>query len=111
MSRQYGGVNLVADKVWEEEAAQKLLMRRMDLQITKDHGWVQHGDYNQASVAKKIGVTPVCLHNWEYGKTTPNSWTVWKKWAKILDIKFEINLIEPVDKSQEVAEIIQRNFK
>ena len=136
-------------KHWEEEIAQKLLMKRLELQSLcystpaerenaysseyllerKGHGHlngrrknhnkekrsrsygVQGNPYNQAVIAERLGVTKTCLHNWEYGKTTPNSWLMWQKWAKVLNTEFKISLSNTSNKSQEISEIIQRSFK
>ena len=67
--------------------------------------------YNQASIARKLGVTKSCLHNWEYGKSTPGSWEIWERWAKALNTKFEVNLIDLPDRTTEIAETIQRTFE
>ena len=114
MTRCCDSTNMRTYKNWEEEVAQKLLMRRLALQKIKDGGWVHHGHYSQRAIAKKLGVTAACLHNWEYGKTTPHSWTVWERWANTLYTKFEIILVDlpsSEDRKEKLAELIQRSFK
>ena len=108
MPRPYNNENTIMDKSWEENIAQQLLMIRLKLQ--KEDGRVRDGPYNQRFIARKIGVTAVCLHNWEYGISSPGSWHLWEKWAKSLKTEFKISLCSTSNKSQETAKIIQRTF-
>ena len=96
------------DKSWENDMAQELLMVRLKFQ--REDGRVQDGPYSQRSIARRIGVTAVCLHKWEYGKSTPGCWYLWKRWAKALQTEFRVTLFYTSNKSQEIAKTIQRTF-
>ena len=109
MPRHYNNENKPVNRAWEEETAQKLLMIRLKFQ--SEDGRVQDGPYSQRSIARQLGITATCLHNWEYGKNRPGSWFLWKKWARSLQTEFKISLSNTSDKSKEISEIIQRSFE
>jgi DNA-binding XRE family transcriptional regulator len=122
---------MITDKEWEKQIAQELLFARLELQKTgtrvntrvncrgnivqRNVGinpyTIHNSHYTQAAIAKRIGISQTRLHNWEYGKSTPDSWVMWKKWARALGKVFELRIADKKDNKEQIALNIQRNFK
>lgn len=113
-------------KEWELRVAQELLNirlalqkddilrreednRRLNLPVRASKFW--HGKFTQTAVARRVGVSNVTLHNWEYGHRVPVSWELWEKWANALGHEFDVILRKKRNEKEQISLNIQRNFK
>ena len=45
-----------------------------------------------SDLARRLGVSPACISNWEAGVHVPNTFSKWREWARVVGLRFDISL-------------------